>query len=158
MKILKTRWFTFLIGCLLGAFLGGAIIIRASNIYWNKIEVGNSLMQTYSSIKTISATENKDDEFLLSHQPALLRGSFLMLIALHRSGNYQEREREIEDALKLSKRFMLERPALFMEKEFYSGTLPFDEANSTKATETMQKGLKEAFEYVDSLPLADATK
>jgi len=132
--------------------------MKASSLYWNRYEVGEPFLRVITAMKTIRATETNDDEFIYSHHQLLLRNSFLLLVQLHQSGDYKRQEHRMVKILHDAKNFMMERPDMFMNQKFYSGTHPLDDENSMKSTESMRTLLKEGFDYVDSLPDTDESK
>lgn len=103
-------------------------------------------------MKSIARIENDDKEGVLSLHQTLLRVSFISLTELHKTGNYPEKEQEIEKILRNAMVFMTERPEMFIEQSFTSGELPFDDENTTNTTRFMRTQLQESFDYVDQLP------
>ncbi|WFB37494.1 hypothetical protein P3T73_06945 [Kiritimatiellota bacterium B12222] len=151
MKIIKP-WLTFLLGCILGCIAGGVVIAKAYSLFWNQYDVGDPMLRIMTAMQTIKGVEDGDDEQILSHHQMLLRGSFVSLTELHKTGNYPKKESEIEKILQNAKNFMTERPEMFIDQSFTSGGLPFDEENTTNTTSFMRDLLQDSFDYVGELP------
>ena len=110
------------------------------------------MLRIMTAMQTIRGVEDGKDDRILSHHQMLLRGSFVGLTELHKTGNYPEKESEIEKILRNAKSFMTERPEMFIDQSFTSSELPFDEENTTNATRFMRNQLQESFDYVEQLP------
>ena len=87
-------------------------------------------------------------DLMLGNQRMTLRGAFLELVEIHKTGHYERKEDEIRKYLSRAKEFMVERPDQFLNQEFVS--LGSDE-DRDKATEEARSHLEDAFDYVDQL-------
>ena len=111
-------------------------------------------------MSTIAKAEMKKYDSITSDHGIMLRGAFLALVDLHKSGHYKGWDAEMRKHLKKAKAFMADRPNLFIDQKLVSSSSILDrvnhpdmslEAEDTKVTNEARDQLKEAFAYVDSL-------
>lgn len=167
MKVLKNRWFLLVVGLLVGAYIGGDLALRYASS--KKVEYDQELADHYidsriwslmTSTTTLAKAENEKLDGITSDHQTMLRGAFLTLVELHKTGHYQRKDEDIRKRLKKAKEFMAERPDQFLNQEFFAMSSIVDRVNnpemtddpeSKKVTNFARKQLQEAFDYVDEL-------
>ena len=167
MKVLKNRWFLLIVGLLLGAYIGGDLALRYASS--KKFEYDQALEDHYidsriwtllTSTATLAQAEKGNLDGIVSSNQTMLRGAFLTLVDLHKTGYYERKDAEIRKRLKKAKEFMAERPDQFLNQKLFAMSSIVDRFNnpgmtedpeSTEATTFARKQLQEAFDYVDEL-------
>ena len=167
MKVLKNRWFLLVIGLIVGAYIGGDLALRYASS--KKVEYDQALEDHYidsriwslmTSTTTLAKAEKEKIDGIVSDHQTILRGAFLTLVELHKTGHYERKDEDIRKRLKRAKEFMAERPDQFLNQEFFAMSSIVDRVNnpgmtddpeSEKATNFARKQLQDAFDYVDEL-------
>ena len=167
MKLLSNGWLLLILGLLFGAYVGAELALRYSAS--KQVEYDQALEDHYidsriwtlaTSVATLAKAQKGKIDGIISDHQLMLRGAFLALVDLHKTGYYERKDEEIRKRLKKAKDFMAEQPDLFLNQKFFTassivdhGNNPetFDDSESGKVTTLERKQLQEAFDYVDEL-------
>lgn len=149
---------------MLGMFIGGDLALRyatnrkAENI--NKLQeqyIESQIWNLLIALPTYKKAENANVDWILTNYPLMLRGAFMTLIELHKTGDYPNKNKEITEVLTKTKDFMVQRPDQFIDMELKPLTLQNiqtptkEESLNPKKNDPLRKQLQEAFDYVDGL-------
>lgn len=161
-----------ILGLLVGAYIGGDLALRYASSkkaeYDQVLEdhfIDTRIWTLMTSTMTLAKAENENIDGIVSDHQTMLRGAFLILVELHKTGRYERKDHDIRKRLKKAEEFMAERPDQFLNQEFFATSSLLDRINnpaisddpeSTKITNFVRSQLQEAFDYVDELsPLSD---
>jgi hypothetical protein len=163
-KILTNRIFLLIFGLLIGAYIGGELTLKFVNA--QQIEYDEMLHEHFvksriwdiaTALFNLKHAENQRWDDLISGNEMLLRGAFVTLVEIHKTGDYSRKNAEMVRSLKRAKNFMLERPDKFLEIKFValpkngSFQLENESFENDPITNPFRTQLQEAFDYVKDL-------
>jgi len=149
---------------LLGALAGGELALRYATE--QKLEYDQMLQDHFvesriwdiaTALLTLRKAENGNIEDVLSDNQMFLRGAFLTLVEIHKTGDYSVKNPDMVKSLTQAKQYMAERPEEFLNMQLYvvsaeSINNPESRDDASKeATNAASIRLQNAFEYVDGL-------
>jgi hypothetical protein len=169
---MKPRWINILLllllGGTIGAYFGADLAFRfsyARQIKYSKVledyYVESRLFDLTAAIMTFKKAEEAHATKIIDDQSIFIRGLFLSLIDLQKTGHYSTKEIEIVKKLHEAKTLMEQYPSYFINQTFYpeesivarvNNPALKDDPYSEKATNQQRKQLQAAFDYVASLP------
>jgi len=171
MSIFKNHWIRggalLVLGLIVGVYIGADLALRYANTkaveYPGVLEdyyINSRLLNITMSLGTITEAEKENLKVLRAGHERMLRGAFLELVQLHKSGRYQKKEVDIREHLTRAKSFMEDRPDAFINKKFTAPSSIADKINnpmmkedpaSIRVTNQFRKQLQNAFNYVDMI-------
>ncbi len=164
---MKNRWVHLFLCLLVGSIVGREVGIREA--YAHQMAYSQALEDSYvnspiwtlvTSMSTIAKAEDKMSDSVISSNGMILRGAFLTLVELHKSGHYKAKDAKMRKNLEKAKAFMTERRSLFIDQKLVSLSSFEDrmkhpdksfEEEDNKATDQARDQLQKAFDYVDGL-------
>ena len=160
----------FVSGIVLGASCGiewAHYRANSDHIQYSQELVDSRIWSLVTSESTFAKAETKKLDGILDDQAVMIRGAFLTLVDLHKSGRYKSKEKDILKRLSGAKKFMEARPKAFLDQNFVSSDSLVDRINhpeitadpkSDQMTVYARHQLQAAFDYVDSLQSTSKAK
>lgn len=150
----------------MGAVIGADLAFRYS--YAKQIKHSKALEDYYIESRIVdlsleSMTFKKADEVhankIIGDQATLIRGGFLALVDLQKTGHYKLQEGEISKALQKAKKLIDAYPSIFIGQSFIvsdsKGSFLLkqsDDSANQKGNALVRKQLQDALDYVATLP------
>ena len=150
----------FLLGALAGGQLALGYATKQKFKYDQMLEdhfVESRIWDIATALLTLRKAENGNIEDVLSDNQMFLRGAFLTLVEIHKTGDYSVKNPDMVKSLTQAKQYMAERPEEFLNMQLYvvsaeSINNPESRDDASKeATNAARIRLQNAFEYVDGL-------